>query len=477
MRSNVCRVGVAVLFSVAPSLLAAQESPVRATPPSAGVVEALVDSVVKASLLDQGVAGVSVVVFRGDEMLVDRAWGRSDVASGRAADPSDVFILGSGAKQFTSALLLKLVDRGGLTLTDTLGAHLSGLRRDWRGITIWQVLNHTSGLPRSVSVDRTRMGEAVSLDSILARVTQAPVEATPGTSFHYSNLGYVVLAALVEKLYGRPYADVLRDEIAGPLGLTSLRYCAEVEPGRMATGYGIDYFDGSISPGPALHSSQQLGASGICATAADLARWNRALHGGRVLSEASYRAMTTPDDVARTYGLGLIVGRAPWGGAAIAGEGRDPAGYTAENVWYPADSLSVTMLYNAFPHVVSNGAHVIAALALGRTPPALRVSKPVAGNASPATGIVGAEALRRLVGEYAMGPDAAFRVGFDEDALVLTPPGGEKTPLVHESGATFAIGGPDSGTTITFLADADGRVVGFLAKSSGSPDRRLRKVR
>lgn len=477
--SNTFRYVVAALLAMTPSLLTAQQKPVSGPPPSAAALTALVDSVVRAGLLTQGVPGVSVAVVRGNETLVQRAWGRADVASGRAADASTLYAIGSNSKQFTAALVLRLVDRGRLTLGDSIGRHLSDLRPEWRAITIEQLLNHTSGLQRSF-VDKARIGEDLPGDSLIAQAARDTMAARPGTTFLYSNTGYLVLGVLIEKLYGKPYADALRDEIARPLGLTTLRSCGDVEAGGRPTGY-LRSPDGTLSPPPALHPSQQLGAGGICSTAADLARWNRALHGGRVLSEASYRAMTTPRGVAipQSYGFGLSVSPAPWGGPAMTHGGRDVTGFTSENGWYPADSLSVSILYNAFPHVAAGGTHIIAALALGHTPPATPNPAPQpAVAATPATGIVGEEARRQFVGEYELRPGGpVFRVDFDEGTFVLTPPTGGKVPLVHESGAAYAFGSVGSETTITFLADAEGRVVGFLARDEGNPDRRLRKIR
>ncbi|HEX2188054.1 MAG TPA: serine hydrolase domain-containing protein [Longimicrobiaceae bacterium] len=476
--SDTFRCIVAALLAATPSLLAAQQKPVSGPQPSAAALTVLVDSVVRASLLTRGVPGVSVAVVRGDETLVQRAWGRADAASGRAADPSTLYAIGSNSKQFTAALVLRLVERGRLTLGDSIGRHLSGLRPEWRAITIEQLLNHTSGLQRSF-VDKSRMEADLPGDSLIAQAARDTVAARPGTTFLYSNTGYLVLGVLVEKLYGKPYADALRDEIARPLGLTTLRSCGDAEAPPGATGH-LRSPDGTLSSPFPLHPSQSLGASGICTTAADLAKWNRALHGGRVLSAASYRAMTTPRGAAipASYGFGLSVAPAPWGGPAMTHGGQDVTGFTSEHGWYPADSLSVTILYNAFPRVAAGGTHIIAALALGRTPPAMRNAAPEPAVATaPATGIVGEEARRQFVGEYELGPGAVFRVDFEEGAFVLTPPGGGKSAMVHESGATYAVGSAGSGTTITFLADAEGRVVGFLARAAGSPDRRLRKVR
>jgi CubicO group peptidase (beta-lactamase class C family) len=474
--SNTFRYVVAALLAMTPSLLTAQQKPVSGPPPSAAALTVLVDSVVRAGLLTQGVPGVSVAVVRGDETLVQRAWGRADVASGRAADPSTVYAIGSNSKQFTAALVLRLVDRGRLTLGDSIGRHLSGLRPEWREITIEQLLNHTSGLQRSY-VDMARIEEDQPGDSLIAQAARDTMAARPGTTFLYSNTGYLVLGVLIEKLYGKPYAAALRDEIARPLGLTTLRSCGDVEAGPGATGH-LRSPDGTLSPPPAPHPSQQLGVGGICSTAADLAKWNQALHGGRVLSEASYRAMTTPRGEAKSYGFGLSLPTAPWGGPAITHAGHDVTGFTSENGWYPADSLSVTILYNTFPGVAAGGTHIIAALALGHTPPATANPAPEpAVAATPATGIVGEEARRQFVGEYELRPGAVLRVDFEEGTFVLTPPGGGKIPLVHESGATYAFGSVGSGNTVTFLADAEGRVVGFLARDAGSPDRRLRKIR
>lgn len=476
--SHTFRYIVAALLAATPSLLAAQQKPVSGSRPSAAALTALVDSVVKASLLTKGVPSVSVAVVRGDETLVQRAWGLADVASGRAAHPSTLYAIGSNSKQFTAALVLRLVDRGRLTLGDSIGRHLSGLRPEWRAITIEQFLNHTSGLQRGGFVDMSRIEEDVPGDSIIARAARDTMAARPGTTFLYSNTGYVILGVLIEKLYGKAYAAALRAEIARPLGLTALRYCGDAEAGPRATGYRLSSSDGTLSPPPALHPSQQLGASGICSTAADLAKWNRALHGGRVLSEASYRAMTTPRGVAGSYGLGLSVGRARWGDSLIAHGGQEVSGFTSENGWYPADSLSVTILYNVNPRIAAEGTHIIAALALGQTPPATGNPAPEpAGATTPATGIVGEEARRQFVGEYQLRPGAVFRVDFADGTFVLTTHTGEKIPLVHQSGATYAQGSGGSGITITFLADAEGRVVGFLARDAGSPDRRLRKIR
>jgi hypothetical protein len=118
-----------------------------------------------------------------------------------------------------------------------------------------------------------------------------------------------------------------------------------------ATGY--QYLGpGKLEPAPYAHPSKSFGMGGICATAGDLASWNRALHGGRVLSPASYAAMTTPRGAAPRYGFGLQVNTTPWGAPVIYHLGA-VVGFAAENAWFPAESLSVTILYNSLG--INNG--------------------------------------------------------------------------------------------------------------------------
>jgi D-alanyl-D-alanine carboxypeptidase len=474
---------LASLLATLPALSPAQgqegrlaRGPVSAPRPTTASLSALADSIVTTHLIAQGVPSASVVVMRGGETLVRRAWGVADVASGRAADPNTVYAIGSISKQFTAALLLKQVGRGRLSLGDPIGRHLTGLRPEWRTITIEQLLNHTSGLQRSF-VDPARAAEYRSGDSLVAQAARDTMASRPGTAFLYSNTGYMLLGVLVEKLYGTSYGAALRDEIARPLGLPALGVCGEDGAGR-AGGYNRA-FDGSRTPGITVHMSQALGAGGICSTASDLAAWNRALHGGRVLSPASYAAMTTPRGAAAEagYGFGLEVRPAPWGGPSITHGGQEVFGFTAENGWYPADSLSVTILYNAYPRVLGGGTTTLAALALGHTPPAASTpAPPPAVPATPATGITGEEAQRQFVGSYELGRGTVFTVSFEDGRFYVAPPRGDRQPLVHESGATYALGGDGPATKLTFLADAEGRVVGFLAQPAGAPERRLRKI-
>ena len=305
-----------------------------------------IEAAVRSEMISKGVPGVSAAVMRDGKMVLERGWGLADIEKNAAASAATTYPVASVTKQFTAALLLKQVDRGRLVLNDPIGKHIAGLTPETGAVTIEQLLNHTSGLPSSVSTPERRH-EKVSVETLLSwAVRQNPVN--PGTKWEYSNAGYTVLGVLVERLYGKPFAAALRDEIAAPLGLTTLTMCVEPVAGE-ATGYYLAGTKPSTPPG--LHYSQSLGPGGICSNAGDLVRWTHALHTGRVLSDASYQAMTTPRGAAASvpYGFGLSLRPAVWGQKRIAHDGQSFTGHTSDVQWYPEQKLAVALLTNAGP--------------------------------------------------------------------------------------------------------------------------------
>jgi CubicO group peptidase (beta-lactamase class C family) len=312
------------------------------------VIEARVDSMVRAYMAEKGPASMSVAISRGDEMLVQHAWGMADVAANRPATAATVYKIGSVSKQFTATLILKQVERGKLSLNDSIGHFLTtGLRPEWRRLTIEQLLNHTSGLPRDFKREGRPESE-VSPDTMIAWAARDTMMFAPGTRHYYSNPGYLLLGALVEKLYGKPYRDAVHEEIAKPLGLKTLGWCTD--PGKdptVASGYNY-HAPGMLEASPYAHPSKSLGGGGLCSSAGDLSLWNRALHGGKVLTPASYTAMITPRAPSVNYGFGLQMSKrpAPWNANIIYHLGGI-MGFSAENAWIPAESLSVTVLYNS----------------------------------------------------------------------------------------------------------------------------------
>jgi D-alanyl-D-alanine carboxypeptidase len=263
---------------------------------------------------------------------------------------------------------------------------------------------------------------------------------------------------------------VLRDEVAKPLGLSTLTACENAASRHASAGY-VRSSDGKLGSPNEQHLSQTLGAGNICATAGDIAKWNHALHNGRVLSAASYAAMTTPRGVATRYGFGLSIRKSAWGTPAVVHEGVTN-GFSSHNGWYPTDSLSVTLLWNARPRLDDVAmADFIGLIALGGTPKPIPTVPTIPLPVSATQG----EGRPPFVGAYELTIGRVFIVTFEDGSLHVTPPGGTRQQLFLKSGTSYALGNLESTTTVTFNVDASG-VTGFTVKQNGV-DRELRKVK
>ncbi len=334
-------------------------------------VTARVDALVAAYQRETYAPGVSVAVIRaGRDTLVYRGYGLADVENEAAATPLTVYRIGSITKQFTAAAVLRLVDEKRVELDAPISRYVPRLPDAWSGIRVRHLLNHTAGIPdfreRWLTLDLRE--DALTPDSVIGIVRNEPLEFAPGTQWKYSNIGYILMGLLIERVTGEPYAHHLRTRLFEPLGLTATRYC-DLTPLIPHRAEGYEQRDTSVVNARYTSMTAPFAAGGLCSTVGDLAAWNRALATGRVVSAASWSAMTAPDSAARAndYGFGVWV-HAVDGHRAIRHNGGIE-GFRADNAYLPDDSLSVTVLTNlAAPGPEELSQDIIRA-ALGATPP------------------------------------------------------------------------------------------------------------
>jgi CubicO group peptidase (beta-lactamase class C family) len=280
-----------------------------------------------------------------------KAWGMADLENSVTATTRSVYRIGSVTKQFTASIVMQLMEQGKLRVDDSIGAHLGGLPAAWRPVTIRQLLNHTSGIPSYTSVGerwRRRWSEEMPPESLLAFTATDTMWFPPGSRWRYDNTGYVLLGMLIEKLTGHSWAADIEERFAKPMGLADTRSC-QAEPiiPRRVRGYEPEG-NGWVNT-PYLAMSQPYAAGAMCSTVADLVRWNRALHTGKVVSAASYALMITPQGAAAggelAYGFGL--GRDTIAGKPVITHGGGIHGFITGNAWVPSAELSVTVLTNS----------------------------------------------------------------------------------------------------------------------------------
>jgi D-alanyl-D-alanine carboxypeptidase len=254
--------------------------------------------------------------------------GASGYADGkRRANPEDRFGIASTTKTFVATVVLQLVGEGRLSLRDTVERHLPSQLRDGRRITVRQLLNHTSGLPQGLS-------------SVLSlRNTQHPLLFRPGTAHSYSNMNYVVLGLIVEKITGRRLNQVVRDRIFRPLRLDDTSYgtaALSPEPNPMPAWLGA----------PEELSGPVSGAGGIVSTAPDLARFFRALLGGELLREDMLSEMTRTIDADFEFRAGLGIFKADLSCGSAWGHGGDEPAYSNQVLTAPDGSRIVVVAQN-----------------------------------------------------------------------------------------------------------------------------------
>lgn len=316
--------------------------------------------------------GAAMIVSRGGKVLFVGGRGLASIEARRPIGPATVFRLGSITKQFTAAVVLQLVAEGRLGLDDPIARFFP----EWPGAgaraTVRQLLNHTSGLqdytkiPGFMGSDSTT--RPMSTADLLAVIRSRPAVSEPGERWEYNNGGYVVVGAIVEKLTGKAWHEVIVERIVRPMGLTSITY-ADAVPSVAALASGYSEENGRQRPARGVHISVAHAAGGLVGSAQDLGRWAQALHGGRVVSSSLYQEMVQParltDGSTRPYGFGLRLQRIRDRPALVhGGSGR---GLDADSIYVPSEHLFVAVLANTDDPATdpSTLARRVAALALG----------------------------------------------------------------------------------------------------------------
>jgi CubicO group peptidase (beta-lactamase class C family) len=263
------------------------------------VVVSQIDSTLR-EMAGHGLAASVFLVDRGDTLLV-RGYGLAERSAARPVTPETGFDIGSLVKPFTMAAILKLEEQGKLRVDDPLVRFFPTAPADKARITIRQLLVHSSGLPDIVDANATPIVykpdfdyEPVSKDEIVRRAMSAKLLFEPGAKSQYSNLGYSVLAVLIERASGEAYEAYVAREIFGPAGMMRTGYLMpKWSKEELAVGYQGERGWGTPLDHPWLADGPSWnlrGNGGMISTAGDLYRWIVALESGKILSPKEYDA-------------------------------------------------------------------------------------------------------------------------------------------------------------------------------------------
>lgn len=447
----------AALSGILITLAAADSCPARAATAITPARElAVYADTLLASSYPADEPGAAVLVRWRGETVLRRGYGLASVELGVPISPDHVFEIGSVTKQFTAAAIMKLAERGALSVSDSVTRFLPDFPTGGHKVTLEHLLTHTSGVPSYTDSPEwiPRWREDMSVDTLIALFRGKPLQFTPGERWSYSNSGYVLLGAVIEKASGRSYEDFVEQEILAPMGMRHSRYGHQEElvPGRVE---GYSKVNGSYVPAPYLSLTQPYAAGSLMSTVDDLARWLDTLEGSEVVSTASRDRMYAPailqggdlDGVDTRYGFGIATGEIA--GRTVREHNGGIHGFVCDLLTVPDEKLQVIILSNnpAGRQNPPTLARRIAARALGEPLEARAVLE------------LSAAKLDEYVGVYLVPEKRDDRrvVTREGTNLRLQRGGGSILALAAFAPDTFAIEGRP--TIVRFVRDPAGQVI------------------
>jgi CubicO group peptidase (beta-lactamase class C family) len=337
-------------------------------------VDNSIDSILSAGTRPDAPGLAALVKDRG-RILFEKGYGVRELSSGARIDPQTNFRLASFTKQFTATAIMLLVHDGKLQYDDHLTDIFPEFPAYGRAITIRQLLTHTSGLPDyEVLMEREEKARGpiwsaehqIQDPEVLALLEkQTAGKFTPGTSWDYSNSGYVVLGLIIAKVAGMPYREFLYQKIFSSVGMNhTVVYQRGInEVTRRALGYTKEK-DAFVETDQSA-TSATLGDGGIYSNVADLGKWDEALQKHTLLSEKEMLSALTPVTLADgsephwpkhgdsfnlapgepvSYGFGWLLD--PYEGHPRMWHTGSTTGFRTVIERFPSDRLTIIILSN-----------------------------------------------------------------------------------------------------------------------------------
>ena len=436
-------------FLVATTGLYAQESK---SAPSADVVAAKANDFLQAHVDVNGFSG-SVLIGKGDQVLFARGYGLANAEFNITNTPQTKFRLGSITKQFTAMAIMLLAEKGKLSLEDPISKYIENSPEPWKDVTIHHLLSHTGGVPSFTSLPTygASMPLPTTPSKTIDRVRTMKLEFKPGEKFNYSNTGYVMLGAIIEKVSGQSYEKYLEENVFMPLGMKNTGYDSPTKIlANRASGFEIA--GDKLSHASYLDMTIPYAAGALYSTVEDMHQWSMALDDGKLISPASATKMYTP--VKNNYAYGWAIGKRF--GRQTIGHGGGINGFQTDITRFPSEKLCVVVLCNnnrSQPGQVANG---LAAIALGEKYDLPKKRKFIT---------VAPKILDLYVGDYQVAPGLVLSITRDGEHLFGQATGQGKAELHAESETAFFV--REANGVITFAKDATGKITHLTLKQGG----------
>ena len=296
----------------------------------------------------------TALVAKGNEILLHKGYGFAIREKQRRNTVETIFDIGSITKQFTAAAVMKLESQGRLSTGDPLSKHFENVPPDKSAVTLHHLLTHTSGLDDAYGEDTAVAPRNETVQLILGK----PLLSTPGTKYRYSNPGYSLLAAIVEKQSGQPWERYLAETFFKPAGMLKTGYrLPKWNLDDMSHNYNKDKDNGMPFErvwGPVGPYWHLFGNGGVLMTTGDMYRWHQALEGPSALPEAAKKKMwtgyvRTGSPVEEHYGYGWTTRKTERGTTVVAHGGGSSFGVSAAFHRFLDDKVVVILFSNSLP--------------------------------------------------------------------------------------------------------------------------------
>jgi D-alanyl-D-alanine carboxypeptidase len=294
--------------------------------------------------------GATVIVVKNGKSILRKGYGLASVVENRAMQADDVMRLGSVSKQFTAVAILMLMEEGKLALSDNLLKFFPDYPASGKKITVEHLLTHTAGIPNYTSKPGffATVAKDMGVDEMIATFKNDTLEFEPGSAWSYSNSGYFLLGAIIEKVSGLTYASFVEQRIFVPLGMNNSAY-EGFERSKQSRAAGHAPGPQGFKPSEIISMTQPYAAGALSSTVGDLAIWDSAIEAGKLLKGSSWKRAFTPYILSSGektgYGYGWAIGELE--GTSMISHTGGIDGFSTFALRLPKEKVYVAVLSNA----------------------------------------------------------------------------------------------------------------------------------
>ncbi|MBS1757406.1 MAG: beta-lactamase family protein [Bacteroidetes bacterium] len=308
-----------------------------------------VDVYLKEMLAKYKIPGAAIAVVKNGKVVKKANYGINSIEFNLPVTDSTIFPLASVTKLFTSTLIMKMSEKGMLSVEDPITKYIDSLPESWRAITIRNLLSHTSGIKNHFQTKKWNIGRdntnKLSMRQIIQYSAEEPLMFAPGDNYSYSVTGYMLLGMVAEKVSGKPIDLLAKELLYSPLNMTSTLYGDYKAVIRNRNSLVYTFQNGPFETWNFTYGASGTTAAGLNTTTTDMVKFFVALDNGKLLSKQAMTAMMTPtvlnNGSIKNYGLGWVVDE----NNGVKCYGHEGGG-CAWIDYYPSKHLTVIVLSN-----------------------------------------------------------------------------------------------------------------------------------